>query len=167
MAEMLISLHSSNPSGYGTVLSIQEDKFSWGAKEIAPNFGIIKFPDVAPSSLIKYTELRDVPSGVKLDKNASLGRYKWQIEVSGLSPALKNIIDGVGLPKGGRGELVVDDDLLVADVSWTTIRANIKDRVDNETEADKGTEKPTKKTKEIKGSVKSSASRSRLDSGRR
>lgn len=143
MAEMLLNLRTNNPSGYGNILHIEEDDFQWGSKEISPNYGLLKFPDVPASGLLKYGDLRPAPPSGIPDQVQAFGRRKWSIDVSGLSVPLKALIDGGGPPSGQIGSLIVDIGA-GADVNWNSFRARIRDRQNGTDEQSNGTPAPAK-----------------------
>ena len=126
---MLIRLHSK---AKGDIVTIKEDDWKWGKKEVPPNFVTLDFTDVEVSGMIEY--LDPGPSGLK---------RKWKIDYNNLPLDLQDKLLGLDNDKSKKIKI----DATNADITWLDFRQYIINKETGETEEDKKKKKPKTKSK--------------------
>jgi len=104
MAEMLIRLHNR---AYGDIVIIKPDGWNWGIKESPPSFSVIKFEDVAPSSLYQYKD-------EIVEESGFAGKRKWKINIDDMETSgySTNKIVSSGLFVVGTSKDIELDDIV-------------------------------------------------------
>ena len=127
MSEILIRLHAK---ASGDIVTIQEDDWTWGGKERAPNFSVIKLPGVDHTIIQKYQP--PATSGHK---------HPWQIKVTSMPSGISQKLQGKD--KNKTGHLIIGKNAGSGiDIKWLDFREFIHNKVNNKNEKDNKTKIP-------------------------